>query len=373
MKTVLFSGIAAAGLLMTATQAEASDSTAYPAVAAAQSGTTTTVIRSSAYVRPHRGYVLPMMWRQPTYYIADYRRYGLTQPSSGYRWSRYYDDAVLSDHRGHVRDYRSDMNWNYGPDRTEDYREPAYGPAIRPDGSAYSWNDNGDVAFAAPDGSSYSYDGEWDGEYVDPQGRVFEGDWSGTVTRHDGVSGPGYPAPRPATPHHSGGHHAGAPYPQPDYRYDEDRYDVPRGYENYERCLKSNGLTGAAIGALIGGFAGNRIAGRGDRLGGTLVGAGVGGLLGVAAEKASNKCKHHRPAARPPVNYPYPQPSYGHGWQGGYYYYPQPVVTTITMAPVTTTTTTVTEEVYYETVRVAPRKKVVRKWKPKPKPRCTCR
>lgn len=413
MKTVLFSGIAAAGLLMTATQAGASDSWQLDSSMSAADAMQTIahgrkpgghmtpgmgmprpgghhvnfrprpgfhgIPRTDVYRRPHRGFILPRYWVQPTFYLSNFGSYGLSAPSNGYYWSRYYDDAVLTDSRGYVQDYRSDINWDYGPDRTEDYREPAYGPAIRPDGSAYSWNDNGDVAFAAPDGSSYSYDGEWDGEYVDPQGRVFEGDWSGTVTRHNGVSGPGYPAPRPATPHHAvpsaAPHHSGAPYPAPDYRSDGDRYDVPRGYENYERCLKSNGLTGAAIGALIGGFAGNRIAGRGDRLGGTLVGAGVGGLLGVAAEKASNKCKHHRPAARPPVNYPYPypQPSYGHGWQGGYYYYPQPVVTTITMAPVTTTTTTATEEVYYETVRVAPRKKVVRKWKPKPKPRCTCR
>ena len=338
--------------------------------------------RTDIYRRPHRGFVLPRYWVQPTFYVANFGNYGLSAPSNGYYWSRYYDDAVLTDNRGYVQDYRNDVQWNGGPDRTGDYREPEYGPSMRPDASAYNWNDSGDVAFAAPDGSSYRYDGEWDGDYVDPQGKVFEGDWSGRVTRQDGVSGPGYPAapshstygdsaPRDAAPHH-----AGAPYREPDYGYDNDRYDVPRGYENYERCLKSNGLTGAAIGALLGGVAGNRIAGRGNRTGGTLLGAGVGGLLGVAVEKVGNKCNQHRPRdQRPPVAYPqpYPQPGYGQSWQGGYYYYPQPVVTTITMSPVTTTTTTVTEEVYYETVRSAPRKKAVRKWKPKPKPRCVCR
>jgi Glycine zipper 2TM domain len=250
-----------------------------------------------------------------------------------------------------------------GPDRTDDYREPEYGPSMRPDGSAYDWNDG--VAFAAPDGSSYSYDGEWDGEYVDPQGRVFEGEWEGRVTRQDGVSGPGHPAPKPH--HASKPHHSGAPYPEPDYGDDDYDYDVPRGYENYERCLKSNGLKGAAIGALLGGFAGNRIAGRGNRTGGTLAGAGVGGLLGVAVEKASDKCKHHRPRGYPPQ-------SYGHGWHGGYYYYPQAPHVTVTVTPAAShTTTTVTEEVYYETVKSHPRKKAVRKWKPKPKPRCVCR
>jgi Ni/Co efflux regulator RcnB len=330
--------------------------------------------RTDVYRRPHRGFILPRYWVQPTFYLSNFGSYGLSAPSNGYYWSRYYDDAVLTDNRGYVQDYRSDIAWNEGPDRTSDYREPEYGPSMRPDANAYNWNDNGDVAFAAPDGSSYSYDGEWDGEYVDPQGRVFEGEWEGTVTRHDGVKGAGYPAPAPnhAVPS-SAPHHSGAPYPEPDY--DDARYDVPRGYENYERCLKSNGLKGAAIGALLGGVAGNRIAGRGNRTGGTLVGAGIGGLLGVAVEKASSKCSHHRPRApHPQATYPYPhpQPSYGTGWQGGYYYYPQPVVTTITMAPVTTTTTTVTEEVYYETVKTY-RKPAVRKWKPKPKPRCTCR
>ncbi len=238
---------------------------------------------------------------------------------------------------------------------------PQYGPSIRTDAQAYDWGDDANVAFAAPDGSSYSYDGEWQGEYVDPQGNIFEGEWEGTVTRHDG------------TPHHAGAPYPGAP------AYDHDNYDVPRGYEGYERCLKSNGVTGAAIGAILGGVAGNRIAGRGDRLGGTLLGAGLGGLAGVAIEKATSKCKSYEPryeparGAYPPQHYPQ---VYQHhqGWQGGYYYYPQaPMVTVTVVSGVPQTTTTVTEEVYYETVKTYPRKRAVRKWKPKPKPRCVCR
>jgi Ni/Co efflux regulator RcnB len=324
------------------------------------------------YRRPHRGFILPRYWVQPTFYLYNFRNYGLTAPSNGYYWSRYYDDAVLTDNRGYVQDYRSGIDWNAGynagPDRTDDYRTPEYGPAMRPDAGAYGL-DEGEVAFAAPDGSSYSYDGEWQGEYIDPQGRVFEGDWSGTVTRHDGVKGPGYPAPKEVAP--------GAPYPEPRY---EGGYDVPRGYEGYERCLKSNGVTGAAIGAILGGVAGNRIAGRGDRLGGTLLGAGLGGLAGVAIEKALDKCKGYRPGHAEPQHRPYPHPApqggygYPHSWQGGYYYYPQAPQVTVTVVPgATHATTTVTEEIYYETVRAAPRKKVVRKWKAKPKPRCICR
>lgn len=168
-------------------------------------------------------------------------------------------------------------------DRTYDYREPQYSPSIRPDDSAYDFGSDSNVAFAAPDGSSYSYDGNWQGAYVDPQGRVFEGEWQGRVTRHDGVAVPRYPAPAP---------HQQAP---------------------------------------------------------------------------------RHPAAGAPYALPRPQAAYGNAWQGGYYYYPQsaPTVTVINMTPVTTITTIVTEEVYYETIRSAPRKKAVRKWRPKRI--CVCR
>jgi hypothetical protein len=355
--------------------------------------------RGDVYRRPYRGFVMPRYWAQPSFYIPNYTIYGLSAPSRGYNWSRYYDDAVLTDQRGYVQDYRSDMNWNagYAP-QGGTYDRPDYGPSMRPDAQAYNWGDDGNVAFASPDGSSYSYDGEWEGEYVDPQGQVFEGEWEGIVTRHGGVSGPGYPAPAPRQ--------GGAPYPgdvaygsgderryssaygsgdERGYSDDTENYNIPRGYEGYERCLKSNGLKGGAIGAILGGVAGNRIAGRGDRLGGTILGAGLGGLAGVAIEKATSKCKRYEPrydeqsrSPYPPQGYPhgYPQgyPQQSHGWQGGYYYYPQAPMVTVTVVPgASHTTTTVTEEVYYETVKTYPRKKAVRKWKPKPKPRCTCR
>jgi Glycine zipper 2TM domain len=248
-----------------------------------------------------------------------------------------------------------------GPDRTSDYREPDYGPSMQPDANAYDFNDG--VSFAAPDGSSYSYDGEWNGDYVDPQGRVFEGEWEGRVTRDDGASGPGFPAPTP--------HHAGTAYPEPHH---EGGYDVPHGYEAYERCLKSNGVTGGAIGAILGGFAGNQIAGRGDRLGGTLLGAGLGGLAGVAIEKAMDTCKRYQPDYRRTSRGHHMPQSYGHGWHGGYYYYPQAPHVTVTITQgAAHTTTTVTEEVYYETVKSHPRRKAARKWKAKAKPRCVCR
>ncbi len=428
MNIVLLSGLATAGLLMTGAPASASQGIASPKASKASTGLVSTfegrkagsghlqpgvgiarpnmhhmggmkpgghltgfrprpgyhgIPRTDVYRRPFQGFLLPRYWVQPTFFVSNFRNYGLSAPMPGYNWTRYYDDAVLADSRGYVQDYRSGINWDNGNDRTYDYREPEYGPSIRPDDSAYDFSNDSNVAFAAPDGSSYSYDGDWQGEYVDPQGRVFEGEWEGRVTRHDGVAGPGYPAPRKPAPAPRRPA-AGAPYGGAEYndsRYDDrdrgDYYNVPSGYEGYERCLKSNGVTGAAIGALLGGVAGNRIAGRGNRTGGTLVGAGIGGLLGVAVEKANDKCRQYRPREAGAQGYSYaqprPQPGHGAGWQGGYYYYPQsaPTVTVISMAPVTTTTTTVTEEVYYETVRSAPRKKAVRKWKPKPA--CACR
>jgi hypothetical protein len=335
MHTFLFSGVTAAGLMMTGAPAVAST-----AVSAMQSSQTPRAMEIFAH--------------------------GQRAPMQGYVW-------------------------NGQNDRTSVYQEADSSPAILPEGNAYNWNDDSNVAFAAPDGSSYSYDGNWQGKYVDPQGRVFEGEWTGRVTRQDGVSGPGYPAPRqPATAPQQ------PPADAPDagtnnhitYSYDaSDRgnvYAVPRGYENYERCLKSNGVKGAAIGALIGGLAGNRIAGNGNRTGGSLLGAAIGGLLGVSVEKASKNCHQHLPSANPSPVYSYTQPQQPYYYypqpqqvyyyaqpqqsadaarQGGYYYYPQamPVTTVVTGAPYTTTTTTVTEEVYYENIPSAPRKKAARK------------
>jgi hypothetical protein len=176
----------------------------------------------------------------------------------------------------------------------------------------------------------------------------------------------------------------GAPYANgaaPPPPMDGSAYQSRDGFESYERCLKDRGVAGGAIGAVVGAVIGNRVAGRGDRLAGSLIGGGLGALAGVGIEKATKKCRkylpredsyyygHHggHPGAYPPPHaYPSPGGYYQHGW-----YYPAPVVTTITITPAVTTTTTVTEEVYYETVPVK-KKRSVRKWKPKPKPRCTC-
>ena len=380
MKKLLISGIATSALMMCASGASASDSFTNTKQTASEqmrldAGNTKRNVTTHrwggrkdgrwhagwaapggwvAYRRPYRGFTLPSYWIQPSFLLSNYSLYRLNTPSNGYYWSRYYDDAVLRDARGNVTDYRTDIDWNayeggYEPDH---YDEPDFGPSIRPDNGVYSWNDNGNVGVAA-DGSRYRYEGGWvDGEFVDADKRVWEGDWEGRVIR-EGHAGPaGAPFDGPPINHHTGPVSA---------------YNGPAGYEGYERCLKSNGVTGAALGAVVGAIAGNRIAGRGDRLEGSLLGAGLGGIAGAVIEKATSKCRKHVPEYRG-----HQQGYYPYGYQGGYYYYPAPV-TTITYAPVTTTTTTTTEEYYYETVP-APKKRVIkRKWKPKPKPRCVCR
>lgn len=63
------------------------------------------------------------------------------------------------------------------------------------------------------------------------------------------------------------------------------------GEDGQYRCKRKNGTTGLVIGAAIGGFLGNRIAGRGKRTLGTIVGAVGGGLLGKSLTDGEVKCQ----------------------------------------------------------------------------------
>ncbi len=365
------------------------------------------------YRRPYRGFQLPSTFIQPSFFIGSYGNYGLSQPSYGYGWSRYYNDAVLTDRRGIVHDTRYNVDWdryNQGYDdgyydgrATYDrdvllnddrvaygstdqvYRQtqqPTYGStdqsygASTQSGTTYQGDWNGAYR---EDGS---YQGDWNGTYRGTDGRVYQGQYSGTFVGEGGV-----------TPH---------------WGQDRGRETVRSGYDDelayLERCKKSSGIGGAVVGGAIGALAGNRIAGRGNRLGGSLIGGGLGAVAGGAIERGTDKCRkllkkygargdyradagadyrrapaprgpNYRPAARPQTQYP-------SGWQGGYYpayYYPQqqaPMVTTVVVQsqPVTTTTTTtyVEEEVVYEKAKPVYKKRwkpaPKRKWKPRPKP-----
>jgi hypothetical protein len=63
------------------------------------------------------------------------------------------------------------------------------------------------------------------------------------------------------------------------------------GEDGQYHCKRKNGTTGLVFGAALGGFLGNRIAGRGNRTLGTIVGAVGGGLLGRAIDKGNVKCQ----------------------------------------------------------------------------------
>ena len=78
--------------------------------------------------------------------------------------------------------------------------------------------------------------------------------------------------------------------------YDRGYYDQRRNrdrnyYRGDARC-RSNGTTGALIGAIAGGLLGRTIDTRGDRTVGTLLGAAGGGVLGNEIAKSGNNCRY---------------------------------------------------------------------------------
>ena len=77
-----------------------------------------------AYRRPTRGWRVPNYWIGSNFYIDDYAFYGLATPPRGYRWIRYYDDAVMIDDQGRVYDSVGNIGW--------DRYEGAYGPGPQP-------------------------------------------------------------------------------------------------------------------------------------------------------------------------------------------------------------------------------------------------
>ncbi|APG63212.1 hypothetical protein LPB140_10930 [Sphingorhabdus lutea] len=377
----------------------------------------------NAYSRPTYGFIMPRYWVNPSFYIVNYSRYGLTQPTNGYYWSRYYDDAVLADNQGRVYDYRSNIAWDKYDDGYEDGYQNGYGAGYQDNAPVYQPQYNPNIAAdprvygQVPAGSSTEagvYEGSWTGRYVDPENQVYRGQWDGTYTNEDGQVYEGtYSGTMVGDPYYQAGTGQSSP---PQYGYSgqqqgqyQGQYGAPyqnnarpapvnydRSFDGYERCKRDNGIGGAVIGGVIGGVAGNRIAGKGKRLGGTLIGGGLGAIAGSAIDKASQKCEQYRPAPQPqyqpaPQYYPAPQPQYpqqsaypaqtgqtpaGYGWSqgqivGGYvangYYYPGVYyppqqnggTTTIIIDGGQSTTTTVTEEYVYETVRAAPKKRYV--------------
>ena len=88
----------------------------------------------SAYRRPYRGYVLPSYWISPSFYVGNWSTYGFAAPSAGYGWSRYYDDAVMTDRYGRVVDYVPNYNWDRNATRSRSYDDANYDYGAYPDG-----------------------------------------------------------------------------------------------------------------------------------------------------------------------------------------------------------------------------------------------
>ncbi|MDE8651784.1 glycine zipper 2TM domain-containing protein [Novosphingobium album (ex Liu et al. 2023)] len=144
---------------------------------------------------------------------------------------------------------------------------------------------------------------------------------------------------------------------------------------------RDNGLGGAAIGGLIGGVAGNRIAGKGDRTVGTIAGAAVGAAAGMAIDKAEDQgrsrdeCEaylddYYAQYSRGYPGYGYPGYAYGASYPGYGYGYPAYgygngccMSAPVMMVPVRRAEPECTEtiEYVYEDVPVRPR--------PRPAPR----
>jgi Ni/Co efflux regulator RcnB len=112
------------------------------------------------YRRFGRGQVLPPQWAGPQFHVRQWQSYGFPQPMPGYRWVRYYDDAVLVDRRGRVHDSRESFDWDRYGDRwgRDDRGIPVYvgDGDYRPDGRDYAWAEEAD------DGWDYSEYGDVD-------------------------------------------------------------------------------------------------------------------------------------------------------------------------------------------------------------------
>lgn len=247
-----------------------------------------------AYRRPVYGYVLPRYWVSPSYYIGNYGAYGLPAPAYGYGWSRYYDDAVMTDRYGRVYDHRSDIDWDryeggYGPDGG--YDEP------RRDSGA------GGAAIGAVVGGVV-------GNRVAGRGNRTVGTIVGAGV--GAVAGA-------AIDKAEDGPRRGPPPPRPGATY-----DGPPG-----------GPDGLAPGenAYEGRWSGTWTTDDGRQVSGTYDGRFEGDVRGAGIDYPA----------------PYGQPHWSHGPgmpAGGYvsggYYYPAPIVTTVTVQPAVTTTTTTT-------------------------------
>jgi Ni/Co efflux regulator RcnB/uncharacterized protein YcfJ len=348
-----------------------------------------------AYVRPFRGFVLPRVWIAPSYYIPNWQGYGLPRPAQGYGWSRYYDDAVLTDRSGQVYDSVQGVNWQAAQAGTGTVVTQTYSPDYDPynyDQSLLLGGDDvvqgthwvtgpADVRDVDYDDANTpplppasppvaAYDRDYDAAFLDAcrrdsglggaaigaaAGGLAGNRIAGRGNRTGGtLIGAGVGAiaglvidkaedrercKRLLAQENVGGY--GTSYAPPPPPMHHRGYAPPPPVAGYDRdydpafleaCRRDNGLGGAAIGAAAGGLAGNRIAGRGNRTGGTLIGAGVGAIAGMVIDKAEDRERCKRVLAQQGAA-PGQHGGYPPPPPGYYYYYPPPIVTTITITP----------------------------------------
>ncbi len=183
-----------------------------------------------SYIAPNRGFILPAFWTQPSFFIPNYSSYGFSQPGSGFGWSRYYNDAVLTDRYGRVQDRVGNVDWRR-------YGQPYYG-------------DDRDDGYS--DGAGYEDDRAYDDRRYDDR-EVARDDRDDRDYRRDDGS----------------------------YRRDSQRDDRRDG--------RRSGIGGAIAGAAVGGIAGSVIGGRGNRTAGALIGGGLGAIAGGAIDRSSDR------------------------------------------------------------------------------------
>ncbi len=268
-----------------------------------------------SYIRPFTGFRLPTYWINPTYFIPNYSFYNLSTPVNGQIWSRYYNDAVLRDQQGFVVKTVNNVQWQDGSTITTN------NPSMPIEGQVYGWSEGANVG-GTPGGQVGTYQGQWTGQYVDEQGQQFQGQWNGTYTDENGEvfqgqwngTTTGAPVGVNQVNQQVGVPIQGQPTFNPGVPQPINQSIVQNGnVDAYEKCLRGNGVTGAILGTLIGGVAGNRIAGRNARTAGTLIGGGVGALGGLAVERAVSNCSQFKPSETQVVQGQFPQGQFPQG------------------------------------------------------------
>lgn len=149
-----------------------------------------------AYRRPVAGYVLPRYWISNGFMLSNYGAYGLPAPGDGYRWSRYYDDAVMTDRYGRVVDYRDGVDWD-GYDTLHDRDAPPPPGGWYDDGVTYGHGHEGRPDDRGDGRPGVDYDAP---PYVQPAPYVHREVQNGavvTTTQEPGYIAGGYYYPAP--------------------------------------------------------------------------------------------------------------------------------------------------------------------------------